>query len=36
MSDPKSNGPSFGPDRLKPSQQAVMLAEAQVTFWKLI
>jgi hypothetical protein len=32
----KSNGNSFGPDRVKPSQQAIMLDGAQVTFWKLI
>jgi hypothetical protein len=32
----RSNGNSFGPDRVKPSVQAIMLAEAQVTFWKLI
>ena len=33
---PRSNGNSFGPDRVKPSWEMAMLAEAQVTFWKLI
>lgn len=32
----KSNGNSFGPDRVKRSWELAMLDEAQVTFWKLI
>lgn len=33
----KSNGGSFGPDdKIRPSYEMQMLAEAQVTFWKLI
>jgi hypothetical protein len=32
----RSNGNSFGPDRVKRSWETVMLDEAQVTFWKLI
>ena len=32
----KSNGQSFGPDRVKPSWEMILLDEAQVTFWKLI
>ena len=32
----RSNGNSFGPDRVKRSWELAMLDEAQVTFWKLI
>jgi hypothetical protein len=32
----RSNGGSFGPDRMKRPRQMVLLDEAQVTFWKLI
>jgi hypothetical protein len=32
----KSNGNSFGPDRVRPSWEMQMVDDAQVTFWKLI
>jgi hypothetical protein len=32
----RSNGQGFGPDRVKRDWRAILLDEAQVTFWKLI